>query len=180
MKIVGFLEEPSTKEVLNVLVPKIVPGIEFQPVPFSGRGALESGLRTKLIRWNDPDVKFVVVEDQDSANCIDRKSKLQKIVDETDKDVLIRIVCRELESWYFGDLLAVEKAYGIDGLAKNAKKAKYRNPDAIKNPKEEFKRLVKGHQQILGAQKIAPYMDIDANTSKSFQAFVSGIRRICL
>lgn len=27
--------------------------------------------------------------------------------------------------------------------------------------------------------KIAPYMDIEANTSKSFQAFVSVIRRFC-
>ena len=43
-------------------------------------------------------------------------------------DVLIRIACTELESWYFGDLTAVSMAYGKDFTSFSAK-SKYRIPD---------------------------------------------------
>lgn len=73
------------------------------------------------------------------------------------------------------DLQAVSKAYGAD-VNQLSKKSKYRNPDAMGNPKEELLKLFPRHQQIDGARKIAVHMDIENNTSDSFNCFVSGVR----
>lgn len=125
-----------------------------------------------------PDVKFVIVQDQDSAECTKVKELLGKLAEPSGREVLIRIACRELESWYFGDLGAVSMAYGQDirGLSQ---KRKYRNPDLIGNPREELRKLFPGYQQLEGARKIAIHMDIENNSSTSFQYFVSGVRKLC-
>ena len=57
-------------------------------------------------------------------------------------------------------------------------KKKFRVPDAIPDPKEELYRLIPEHQQISGAKRVAPHMDIERNTSASFQQFVRGVRRL--
>lgn len=90
---------------------------------------------------------------------------------------MIRIVCRELESWYFGDLRAVSLAYN-ENLEPLAKRKKYRIPDEIGNPKEELKKIIPVNQQISGARRIGPLMNIDANTSESFRQFVQGVRHL--
>ena len=181
MKLVLFVEEPSMKEVLDVLLPKIVPeDVMFQVVTFSGRGDLESGIVRKLRYWNEPDVRFVIVEDQDDADCRQRKANLECKVAESGKPALVRIVCRELEAWYFGDLDAVGRAYEMPDISKKfSGKKGYRNPDAIVDVKQRFKTLVPEHQQITGARRIAPHMVIEKNRSGSFQAFVSGVQNLC-
>lgn len=91
----------------------------------------------------------------------------------------MRIACRELESWYFGDLEAVAAAYGKPNIvSKYGSKAKYRNPDAIIDVKEELLRIVPEHQQIERARKISANMDIGRNRSRSFQVFFSGVKRL--
>ena len=117
------------------------------------------------------------VRDQDSGDCVQIKSALKELVSPYGRQVLIRIVCRELESWYFGDLKAVSNAYGLS-LGKLAKRKKYRNPDLIENAKEELRKLIPRHQQLDGARRIAAHMDIEHNTSASFQIFVSGVRKM--
>lgn len=53
-----------------------------------------------------------VLHDQDSHDCKQLKQQLKRLCDQNNKHkLLIRIVCRELEAWYFGDLDAVEKAF---------------------------------------------------------------------
>lgn len=89
----------------------------------------------------------------------------------------MRIVCHELESWYFGDLAAVSRAYGKD-LTKYARKRQYRSPDEMPNAREQFRALLPSHQQISGTKKIAPYMYLSLNTSPSSRCFVNGVRRI--
>ena len=41
-----------------------------------------------------------------------------------------------------------------------------------------MRKLFPRHQQIDGARKIAPYMDIENNRSESFQQFISGVLRL--
>lgn len=179
MKIVVFTEEESSKEVLNILLPQIIPSeFSYKVVAFNGSGALEKGILKKLRGWNEPDVRFVILEDQDNADCVERKQRLVGFAEEAGKPVLVRIACRELEAWYFGDLKAVADAYDMPEIARYGKKRKYRDVDAIHDVKEEFYKIVPGHQQIMGARKIAPHMDINRNVSPSFHAFVSGIRRL--
>lgn len=49
--------------------------------------------------------------DQDSSDCLNLKAELVEQCPEATRDrVIVGIICRELGSWYFGDLTAVEDA----------------------------------------------------------------------
>ena len=84
--------------------------------------------------WNVPDTKFVILHDQDSADCKELKQKLRRIVEQTGKEAVIRIVCRELESWYFGDLRAVSLAYNenLEPLPQKEKSIEFRMKSEIR------------------------------------------------
>lgn len=177
MKLVFLLEEQSMKCFLDGLLPRILPEeIQFVTIPHEGKSDLQKSLTAKLRGWNEPNVRFIVVQDQDSNDCRKLKEKLLELCKNSEKEVLIRIACHELEAWYFGDMNALSIAYGVD-LATAKRKSKYRVPDAIINPKAELKRFLPEHQQIAGARKIAPIISIDNNSSVSFQMFVNGIKR---
>ena len=179
MKIVFMLEERSMEALLKGILPRILPeGIDFLTIPHDGKRDLELSLPVKLRAWNEPDVSFVVVHDQDSNDCVELKRELQGICAKSGRQVLIRIACHELEAWYWGDLAAVSEAYGVDLRPLSAKR-KYRNPDSIDYPKKELKRLLPQMGQIEGARKIAPHMNLAENTSRSFQVFVQGVKRLC-
>ena len=179
MTIIFLLEEPSMKEVLDIILPKIIPdSVEFRTIPHSGKSDLRASIPRKLKAWRQPDTKFVIVQDQDSADCIKLKEMLLKLVEPLEREGIISIACKELEAWYFGDLNAVSCAYGKD-ITGLAKKSKYRNPDLIENPKDELLKIFPKHQQLDGARRIAVHMDLEKNTSTSFQYFVSGVRRLC-
>jgi hypothetical protein len=87
---------------------------------------------------------------------------------------LVRIACHELESWFLGDLAAVEKAFNIK-LAGQQKNRKYKEPDKLSNASEELEKLVKGYRKVSGAKKIAVYMNIHQNYSHSFNCFIRGV-----
>lgn len=176
--LVFLLEEESMKEVLDIILPQILPeSVTFRTIPHRGKSDLETSIPHKLKAWRQPDTKFVIVRDQDSGDCIQVKKALEELAAPYGREVLIRIACRELEAWYFGDLKAVSSAYDVD-VEKLSKKKKYRNPDSIGNPKEELRKLFPKHQQIDGARRIAVHMDVNHNTSVSFNAFISGVRRL--
>lgn len=178
MNLVFLVEQRSMKELLNGILPKILPkAISFQIIPHNGKSDLQRSISKKMAGRNVPDTKFVILHDQDSADCKELKQKLRRIVEQTGKEAVIRIVCRELESWYFGDLRAVSLAYN-ENLEPLAKRKKYRIPDEIGNPKEELKKIIPVNQQISGARRIGPLMNIDANTSESFRQFVQGVRHL--
>ena len=179
MKLVFLLEERSMKVLLDIILPRILPdSVTFQTIPHQGKSELEKSISTKLRAWNEPNVAFVIVHDQDSNNCVELKNKLVSLCSNANRKFLVRIPCHELEAWYWGDLDAVSKAYGKDLISLKNKK-KYRNPDQIENPKQELKKLIPTMGQIEGASKIAPHMNIEENTSYSFQVFVKGVLRLC-
>ena len=96
MKLVFLLEEKSMKCFLDGILPKILPeDVTFQTIPHSGKSDLQKSIRIKLSAWNEPDVKFVIVQDQDSNNCRELKMQLLQICNGTKRDVLIRIACHE-------------------------------------------------------------------------------------
>lgn len=176
MTLVFLLEERSMKEVLDIILPQILPAtIAFRTIPHSGKSDLEASIPHKLKAWRKPDTRFVIVRDQDSGDCIEVKNMLKRLAEPSGRQVLIRIACKELEAWYFGDLRAVSKAYGKD-VQRLSRKSRYRIPDAIEHPKEELKKIYPKHQQLSGARKIAVHMDIENNTSASFNYFISGVR----
>ncbi len=178
MKLVFLLEEKSMKRFLDIVLPKILPAeIQFQTIPHEGKTDLEKSIPRKLRAWNEPDTKFIIIQDQDSWDCKKLKQKLVELCKPTGKQYVVRIACQELESWYFGDLNAVSKAYNRD-LTYLSKKSLYKIPDNIVNPKHELQKYLPEHQQITGAEKIAEYIEPQMNTSVSFQMLLSGIKKL--
>ena len=180
-KIVFLLEERSAEELLTTLLPKILPTNDFLflCIPHEGKSDLKKSIPRKLRAWKEQDVQFVILHDKDASDCFILKNELMLLAKNGKRtDTLVRIACTELESWFLGDLEAVEKAFSID-LSKRKTKTMYQNPDLISNAKEELKRLVPQYQPINGSRSISKFMDIDKNKSKSFQVFISGIHRMC-
>jgi hypothetical protein len=93
---------------------------------------------------------------------------------------LIRIACAELESFYLGDLNAVELGLGISNLAKKQQERKYRSPDALSNPSQELQNLSqRKYQKVAGSRAIAPYLKTDgSNLSNSFNVLLMGIEKL--
>ena len=93
--------------------------------------------------------------------------------------VLVRVACRELESFYLGDLAAVEKGLGLKGLKKKQQGKKFRNPDALGNPANELFRLTRNtYDKVSGSRAIAPYLNLEINCSTSFKVLLSGITNL--
>jgi len=180
-KIVFLLEELSAKELLITLLPKIIPSdkCSFLCISHDGKSHLRKSIPVKLRAWKEPNVQFVILHDKDSSDCLVLKKELVSLTKDSNRvDTLVRIVCNELESWFLGDLNAVEKAFSVD-LSKKKNKTIYKNPDAISNAKEELRRLIPEYQPVLGSKRISEYMDVKENKSKSFQIFVSGVYNLC-
>jgi hypothetical protein len=176
-QLVFLLEEESMKALLDILLPQILPQeINFLCIPHEGKQGLEKSIPRKLRAWQTPDTAFVIVRDKDSADCIAIKKHLVNLCTQAGRsDSLVRIACHELESWFLGDLAAVEKAFNIKKLAEQQRNRKYKEPDKLSNASEELEKLVKGYRKVSGAKKIATYMDIHQNYSHSFNCFISGV-----
>ncbi len=178
--LVFMVEEPSMAEVLKVMLPQMLPpAITFQLVPHEGKNDLEKSLPRKLRAWRTPEIQFVVLRDQDSADCFAVKKRLVELCRQAGRaDTLVRIVCPHLEAWFIGDLRAVESAFQLKGLARKQRKRKFQDPDALANAEQELRKLVPAYQKISGARAIAPHISLAQNLSKSYQNFVLGINKL--
>ena len=115
-RVIFLLEEPSMKILLDGLLPRLLPGwIEgqhFQCVKHEGKSDLDRSIPRKLSAWRIPGDRFVIVRDNDSADCIKMKARLQALCELNGRpETLVRLVCQELESWYVGDLQALALAF---------------------------------------------------------------------
>ncbi|HNU91339.1 MAG TPA: DUF4276 family protein [Spirochaetota bacterium] len=177
-EIVFLLEEPSARAMIEGIVPRI----EAEPPPvryivFEGKQDLERQLIRKLRAYRNPDAVFIVMRDQDFADCRDVKENLKrKCADAGRPGAVVRVACRALESWYLADLAAVEAAFGTRGLAQRQNDRKFRTPDGLGNPDRELKRLVPEYQKIGGSRRIAPHLDLDNERSRSFYHLVKTIK----
>jgi len=132
--LVFFLEGPSEKVLLQGLLPRFLPMDRVTPrfVVFEGKQDLEKQLVRRMRLWRTPNTHFVVLRDQDSADCMDVKSRLTELCHEANHpEALVRIACHEIESWYLGDLAAVELALGINGVAARQHTRMFRNRPTI-------------------------------------------------
>jgi hypothetical protein len=177
-KFVFLLEERSMQEFLDSFLPKVLPDDwQWQCIAHQGKSDLEKSIPRKLRGWNEPGVRFFIIRDQDSGNCKKIKEKLRTLCEEGHKtETIIRIACREMESWFLGNLQAVGKAFEIEKIAKLQGKEKYRDPDRLNNPSIELKRLIPSYQKLGGARIIGQYLNTEGNHSGSFNVFVSTIK----
>lgn len=180
MHLVILLEERSAAAMLEGLLPRMLPeGITYRCIPFDGKSDLQKQLPIKLRGWRQPNTAFVVLHDQDTADCIALKKRLKDLCQQAKRpNTIVRIACQELESWYFGDLAAVETGLGLTRLREQATKAKYRNPDLIGNPAQELKSIThQKYSKIAGSRAIGPHLQLQNNTSHSFNVFLKGISK---
>jgi hypothetical protein len=179
-ELVFLLEEPSMKAFLAGLLPRILPAsVELTLIAHEGKGDLEASLPRKLRGWRKPGAKFVVVRDQDAADCKMVKARLAEIARAAGRnDTVVRIACRELEAWILGDLETVAKTFGKPQIANLGAQKKFRNPDRLGAPAEELRRLLGSYSKVAGARLLGPVISVDPNTSRSFQVFVTAVRRL--
>lgn len=181
--LVCLLEERSAEAMLRGILPHLIPeDCEAVFIPFEGKQDLEKQLVRKIRLWRKPDTWFLVLRDQDAGDCVAVKQNLQEIVRKTGKEdrTLIWIACHELESFYLGDLRAVEEGLGLSGLAGRQKRKKYRMPDALSNVCQELRKLTEeSYRKLSGSERIAPCLRVDgSNRSASFNALIRGIGRM--
>jgi hypothetical protein len=180
--LVLLLEEPSAQAMLEGVLSRILPeDVVPRYIVFEGKQDLEKQLEKRLRGWKVPGSCFLIMRDQDSGDCLHIKEEIKLKCQNAGKpQALVRIACRELESYYLGDLAAVEEGLGINGLASQQDKARYRVPDGIMHPAEELRRLThNNYQKLSGSRSIGPRLSLDdTNRSHSFNILVSGIKKL--
>ena len=174
-RVVFLLEESSMKVLLDGLLPRLFPDLPFQCVPHEGKQDLEKSIPRKLRAWREPGVRFVVVQDNDDSDCLARKQHLAGITRSSGRpDTIVRIVCQELEAWYFGAPDALANAFARPNLRALAGRARFRDPDAIVQPARALAERVEEFQKVSGARRMAQELT-RKNRSRSFQVLIAGI-----
>jgi len=168
---------------LKELLPRLCPELDlFQDCVFiwhEVKQDLERSIPRKLRGRNVTDDLFVIIRDQDSGDCVVIKQHLVDLCTQAGKSpALVRIACRELESWYLGDLAAVGCAYDSPNLHRRQGSRKYRNPDSLGSPAKELKQLIPEFTKLKGATAIGKEISLEANKSHSFNVLLSGIQRV--
>jgi len=182
-ELVFLLEERSAQALLETMLPRLL-NSEVQPryIPFEGKQDLEKQLIRRIRAYQNPRARFMVLRDQDNhPDCVALKRALMTLCENTGKlpACLVRIACRELESFYLADLVAVEKAFGIAKLAAQQSGKKFRTPDHLGSPSHELGKLTRGrYQKISGSRMLGVHLDLSNQRSPSFRNLIRGIRRM--
>jgi hypothetical protein len=175
--LVCLLEEPSAQEALQVWLKHWMPNhIKPHFIVFQGKQDLEKQMVRRIRYWLLPQTQFLVLRDQDSADCRHVKRTLAaKCGEAGHPEAIVRVACKELEAFFVGDWQAVAQAFGKPALQQLANKRAYRNPDDLGSPSHELARHIPGYQKIDGARRIAPLIVAERNRSRSFQALRSAV-----
>jgi hypothetical protein len=178
--LVFLLEEPSAQDALTAWLPRWLPNhVTPHFIVFQGKQDLEKRLVLRMRHWLLPDSQFLVLRDQDSGDCESIRAGLAERCTEAGRpSAIVRIACRELESFFVGDWQAVAEAFGKPALARLARKAAYRDPDALGSPSQELARHLPGYQKRDGARRIAPLIDPARNVSRSFHALRAAVQSV--
>ena len=184
MKEIVFLVEGEAERCfLDTFLPRVLPdGVGHRVIPFQGKQDLEKRMTKKIGAYLNPHARFIVMRDQDShADCIALKRSLQARCIGTRREAhcLIRIACKELETFYLADLQAVSQALEMPGLMRHQQQRKFRDPDHLSNPSRELRALTHNrYEKRDGSSRIGRHLDLDNVRSSSFRHFVAGIRRL--
>ena len=178
-RLVFITEESSKVSFLQGLLPRLHStfeiSYEFQAA--EGYPDIRRLVRSVTRSWRDPGMRFVVLCDQDSEKCEDRKAALlEQVAPERRNHTLVRIVCQELESWYLGDQSSIDEVNrGIEN--QNERFVVSSNPDAVPRPAELITKVTRRRKRQL-ALDLGPVIDCEESRSQSLQVFLSGLDRL--
>lgn len=182
-ELVFLLEEASAKVMLESLLPRLLDKeIECRLIPFRGKQDLQKQLVRKIRSYMNPNARFIVMQDQDNfPDCKILKNRLLDLCEESGRlnQCLVRLSCKELETYYLADLLAVENALGLHGLAGKQLTEKFRMPDRLGNASKELTTLTQHrYEKVASSRKIGQWLDLDNERSPSFRNLIGAIRRM--
>jgi len=181
-----FTEEESAKRLFDILISRLFPELNFRVYPHQGKQDLKEALtKTLPVISKKPGSRILVTIDQDSGDCILIKNSILTMVStHCQCPVKIRIICRELESWFLGDLDSIKKVYPRFNPIFYKNKRTYRNVDLIHNPDKHLLKAIPELKnknyfpKVEFAEKLAPLMNYDNNTSISFKNTLKGINSL--
>ncbi len=178
-QLVFLLEEPSAKTFLESITERLQIKSDCRFLSFQGKSDLEKKILSRMRGWTHQDTYFLVMRDRDSADCEKIKEVLVSKCRQSgvpDTRFRVRIACGELESFYLGDFSAIAQAYENPSLQRKSYGKKYRNPDALGNPCEEFFKLIGEPQaKMRAAQLLGQHINLDHyedNRSSSFRCLM--------
>jgi hypothetical protein len=181
-----LVEERSMEQFLKEFLPRILPegfviGQNCIIKPHNGKSDLQNKIPNTVRAYrNYPwPVRLLVIQDQDSSDCIQLKQQLTQLIRANNPHIpfLVRIACRELENWYLGDLTAVEQVYPRSNASRYAHRAKFRNPDRLTGS-EEMRALSAEFTKTDCARRMGTIIDVQTNRSVSFGHLVTGLQRL--
>lgn len=195
-----LIEEPSAIDVLDNIIPKILSSEHTYDIrPFMGKQDLLGKLQQRLMGYKKSyreGTIIIILLDNHCSDCIALKQELERnassipFYTKTNPDnrgnyqILNRIICEELESWFLGDPAAIKRAYSNVSMGL-LKKYKRIDPDTCeKIPSTKLLKIFKksGYYKksshlpkIEVANSISRHMNPEKNFSNSFNVFLSGI-----
>ena len=196
-----LVEEESMRSFLVAWLDDYLPEeCAFEVYAHQGKADLLGKLEKRLkgySNWLPANHRIIVIVDRDNDDCVQLKSDLEKICEDTgllsrrradglDWQVVTRIAVEELEAWYFGDWEAVSAAY--ERVSANVtRKARYRNPDAVRGGTwEAFERIMQkagyfseGLRKREVAEAIGNQIDPERSRSHSFRLLCEAIAEAC-
>lgn len=179
--VVFILEEPSMKAMLEELLPRMGLSFTYKFRVCEGKQDLESRA-SRIIKSYDYagnyySYVFIVVRDKDTANCMELKQRLLKAVSQTEYPCYVRIVCQELESWYFAQLDVLKRVFPQIKISKNDLKTLQKNPECFSAHKlDEYTK--KQYNKTKSARAFGLLLDPNSEKSPSFRVFIRTLREI--
>ena len=167
-------------DLLNVLLHRLFPGLAFRCIEHEGKRDLHRSVARKLRAWREPGARFVVMRDQNAADCHTVKARLKALCEQGGHaDALVRVVCRELEAWYLGDVESLVGAFpgSARRLRRELNKRRYRDPDTVVRPAQVLEDLIPEFRKRPGARAIGKLLSRE-NRSRSYQVFLEGVERL--
>ncbi len=191
-----FTEERSAQKFFEALMLKIfaeqnisqnIAKERFRVYGYSGKEDLKKSLQTTVPTISkQPEAKILITIDQDGEDCRSLKNDLENIIkNKCHCPHKIRIICRELESWFLGDLEAIARSYPRFKADQYRNKSDFKNIDASKQkPSVALLKIIpdfKGLERlskVAVAEKISQNLDLQNNTSTSFNATIGAIKQL--
>lgn len=182
-ELVFLVEGQAERNLLDALMPRLLPeGIGYRVIPFQGKQDMEKRMNLRIRGYQNALARFIIMRDQDShADCVLLKQGLQARCQGTGKEAhcLVRIACKELETFYLADLAAVGQALDMPSLARFQGNKKFRDPDHLGSPSRELTALTGNrYEKRAGSRAIGQYLSLDNTRSPSFRNFLTGVYRL--
>lgn len=175
-----FTEEPSIVPVVEHVYERLneqlgIADLQLKVRPYQGKDALKADLPGKVRSISEmKGSRILVLHDQDNDDCVSLKADLVEAARLMCPHKFV-IVCRELEAWFWGDQLAIQKAYS------RYKLKTVNEVDKLVKPYLKFSREVPGFVdkgKTANAAAIAPHLSLTSNTSPSFNHFVKTLHQL--